>query len=63
MNRGGTDTLVLGSDENYVKFSKLLAKAVSEGRVDGRFRCPVCGMRYKMEAEMQNCCVQVARSA
>jgi hypothetical protein len=53
----------MGDDENYVKFTKLLARAVAEGRVDGRYRCPVCGMRYKHEAEMMNCCVQVARSA
>ena len=59
----GTDTLVLGTDENYVKFSRLLAKATAEGRVDGKFRCPTCGMRYKNDAEAANCCTQVARSA
>jgi hypothetical protein len=59
----GTDTLVLGSDDNYVKFSKLLARASAEGRIDGKHRCPTCGMRYKHEAEATNCCAQCARSA
>ena len=59
----GTDTLVLERDENYVKFSKLLARAEAEGRIDGRFRCVMCGMRFRVEAEAANCCVQVARSA
>ena len=59
----GMDTLVLGSDESYVKFSKLLARATAEGRVDGKHRCPTCGMRYKNEAEAINCCAHCARSA
>ena len=59
----GAVALVLGSDDNYVKFSKLLAKAESEGRIDGKFRCPTCGMRFKIDAEAANCCAQVARSA
>jgi hypothetical protein len=62
MNDGG-DTLVLESDESYVKFSKLLAKALAEGRIDGRYRCQVCGMRYNTDAESMNCCAPVARSA
>lgn len=63
MNDGGTDTLMLENEKNYVKFSKLLAKATAEGRIDGKFRCPVCGMRFRSEAEGVNCCSQVARSA
>ena len=63
MKQGGVDTLVMRDDENYVKFTKLLARAVSEGRVDGKYRCPVCGMRFMHEAEMMNCCTPVARSA
>jgi hypothetical protein len=62
MNVGG-DTLVIESDENYVRYTKLLAKALAEGRVDGKYRCQVCGMRFRAEAEMQNCCAPVARSA
>jgi hypothetical protein len=60
MKRRG-DTLVLEGDEQYVKFTKLLEKAVSEGRIDGRFRCPVCGMRYNDEKEGSECCARVTR--
>jgi hypothetical protein len=64
MKNGGAEIRVLESDDNnYVRFSKLLAKAVSEGRVDGKFRCATCGMRYKNEPESQNCCGVMARSA
>ena len=59
----GTDTLVLGSDDNYVKFTKLLARATAEGRIDGKHRCPTCGMRYRTDAEASNCCAQCARTA
>ena len=62
MKNGGVE-LVYESDENYVKFSKLLARALTEGRVDGRFKCPTCGMRFRTEADSANCCAQVARSA
>ncbi len=60
MKRRG-DTLVLEGDEQYVKFSKLLHKALTEGRVDGKFRCPVCGMRYNDERESCECCARVTR--
>lgn len=59
----GEDTLVFEHDENYVRFSKLLAKAAVEGRIDGKYRCQVCGMRYNNDAESANCCAPVARSA
>ena len=59
----GQDTLVLESDDSYVKFSKLLARAIAEGRIDGKYRCPVCGMRYNNEFECHNCCAPMARSA
>jgi hypothetical protein len=38
MENGGADALVHETDDNYVKFSKLLARAVAEGRVDGKWR-------------------------
>lgn len=64
MKFGGADTKMLEGDErNYVKFNKLLAKAQSEGRIDGKFRCPTCGMRFKTEVEASNCCAIVAESA
>lgn len=42
--------------EDYRMFSKLLAKADAEGRIDGKHRCPMCGMRYNSDAESTNCC-------
>lgn len=55
------DTLVRENDDNYVKFSKLLEKAVTEGRVDGKYKCPVCGMRYNDSQRSYECCAKVAR--
>lgn len=31
-------------------------RAIQEGRVNGKFRCPRCGMRSNVEAEAQECC-------
>jgi rubrerythrin len=59
MMRG--DTLLLEEDENYVKFTKLLQKAESEGRINGQYRCGVCGMRYNEEQESKACCARVPR--
>lgn len=64
MKLGGADTKVLKSDDrNYVKFNKLLARAQEEGRVDGKFRCPTCGMRFRTDVESVNCCAVVDKSA
>lgn len=51
--------LVEEEDENYVMFSKLLAEAYAEGRVDGEHRCQVCGMRFNSAAESANCCTSI----
>ena len=59
----GEDTLVLDSEADFVKFTKLLSRAVAEGRIDGRYRCPVCGMRFNNEPESIICCAPMARSA
>ncbi len=49
-------------DENYVMFSKLLAEAYAEGRVNGKYHCRVCGMRYKNSAESTTCCPRITIS-
>ena len=54
--------MVLENDENWVKFTKLLAKAAVEGRIDGKFRCRLCGMKYNSEAEAGTCCPDVVLS-
>jgi len=39
-----------------VKFEQLLSKAENEGRIDGEFKCLVCGMRYQHKDNAENCC-------
>jgi hypothetical protein len=50
------DDEILVRDANYVKYERLLVKAEAEGRLDGRFRCLVCGMRYREKDEADACC-------
>ncbi|UCF04317.1 MAG: hypothetical protein JSV33_10235 [bacterium] len=56
MKRNNEETSILKKDKNYVKFHRLLAKAEAEGRLDGKYRCPVCGMRYLSSHEADECC-------
>ena len=42
--------------KKYVKYHKLLSEAERHGRIDGRYRCPVCGMRYMTFDEADACC-------
>lgn len=51
---------ILKKGKSYVKFHRLLAKAEAEGRLDGKFHCPVCGMRYLAAHEADNCCRVIA---
>ena len=44
------------SATKYVKYHQLLAKAEREGRIDGKYRCPVCGMRFLTFDEADLCC-------
>ena len=46
----------LDSSTKYVKYHRLLALAEREGRIDGKYRCPVCGMRYLSFDEADVCC-------
>jgi hypothetical protein len=38
-------------------------RAIEEGRVNGKYRCPRCGMRSHVEAEAQNCCKELGPPA
>jgi len=60
MKQDGKDASVLQKDKNYVKFHRLLAKAEAEGRLDGKYQCPVCGMRYLSAREADDCCRIIA---
>ncbi len=56
MKRESQEATILKKGKNYVKFHRLLAKAEADGRLDGKYRCPVCGMRYLTEGEADDCC-------
>ncbi|MBN1164173.1 MAG: hypothetical protein JXB45_06320 [Candidatus Krumholzibacteriota bacterium] len=56
MKRMSEEATILKKGKNYVKFHRLLAKAEETGRLDGKFVCPVCGMRYLSAGEADNCC-------
>jgi hypothetical protein len=47
---------VLVKKKEYVKFMQLLRKAEEEGRVDGKYACALCGMRYQSKLEAEECC-------
>ncbi len=47
---------ILVRDESFVKYDRLLDRAVEEGRIDGPNKCLTCGMRYLTKAEAENCC-------
>jgi len=42
--------------KKFPTFEKLLEKAKKQGRVDGPFECPVCGMRFNSKEEADSCC-------
>lgn len=41
---------------NDAEAARATDHAISEGRVDGKYRCPRCGMRSKHAAEAAECC-------
>jgi len=57
-NKKEKSALQKGGD--YVKFQRLLAKAEADGRLDGKYPCPVCGMRYIHQREADECCRIIA---
>lgn len=52
---------VLVRDQPSATFEMLLKKAEQDGRLTGKHRCPVCGMRYKREKEASTCCYGIAK--
>ena len=53
------DGILIKKDGTSSTYDLLLKKALREGRVGGKFRCPVCGMRFKYEKEASACCSRV----
>ena len=58
---GYEDEEVLVKDRPSATFEMLLKKAEQDGRLSGKYRCPVCGMRYKKEREASVCCYGIAK--
>jgi rubrerythrin len=52
---------VLVRDHPSATFEMLLQKAEREGRIGGKYQCPVCGMKFKKEKEASNCCKGIMR--
>ena len=55
------DGEILIKDQTSATYEMLLRKAEREGRIGGKYRCPVCGMRFKREKEALDCCKQIMR--
>ena len=49
----------LVKEKPFVKYDQLILKAEREGRINGRFRCIVCGMRYLEKDSAEDCCKAV----
>ena len=47
---------VLMKQKEYVRYQQLLRRAEVEGRLDGDFVCPLCGMKYHSKEEARDCC-------
>ena len=46
----------LVKEKAFVKYERLLEQAEAEGRINGRYRCIVCGMRYNEKDNAEDCC-------
>ena len=53
---GEQDDGLIKEESQYIRFEWLLEKAKNEGRLDGQFQCPTCGMKYHYRDEAENCC-------
>jgi len=53
---GVKEDQILIRDESFVKYERLLHRAEIEGRIDGPFKCLVCGMRYQTKLDAESCC-------
>ncbi|MFH1312144.1 MAG: hypothetical protein ABIJ00_02855 [Candidatus Eisenbacteria bacterium] len=52
---------VLVKDQPSATYEMLLKKAEREGRIGGKFRCSVCGMKFRREREASQCCKGIIR--
>ena len=52
----GEEAPALIKEKPFVKYDQLIHRAEREGRINGRFRCLVCGMRYHDKDDADECC-------
>ncbi len=50
------ESSTLVKEKPFVKYDQLIARAEKEGRINGRHRCIVCGMRYNEKDAAEDCC-------
>jgi hypothetical protein len=46
----------LSRDREYVKYMQLLRRAGADGRLDGKYPCRLCGMKYHTKQQADVCC-------
>jgi hypothetical protein len=47
---------LLARDREYVKYLQLLKRAELDGRLDGKYPCKLCGMKYHTKQQAGECC-------
>ena len=47
---------LLSRDREYVKYMQLLKRAEADGRLDGKYPCRLCGMKYHTKQQADVCC-------
>jgi len=51
-----TEDTSLVKEKHFVRYEQLIEKAEKEGRINGAYRCLVCGMRFNLKEEAEDCC-------
>lgn len=46
----------LVKEKHFVRYEQLIEKAEKEGRINGAYKCLVCGMRFNLKEEAEDCC-------
>ena len=47
---------LLAKDREYVKYFQLLKRAGADGRLDGKYPCKLCGMKFHTKQQADDCC-------
>lgn len=47
---------LLSRDKEYVRYMQLLRRAEADGRLDGKYPCKLCGMKYHTKQKAADCC-------